>query len=127
MPDGKQPLDCKAKEPAQLKFEISELVPQVPENGDENSEHNNPDEKAARDLAKLELLEKSIVYYVRMAILVCLPVLCLVVLSSFALHLVLPSCWQWLTNDQVEAIKGVSLSAFGGLFLAIGTTIIMKK
>ena len=70
-----------------------------------NNEHNNLDVKAAQELAKLDLLEKSIVYYVRMAILICLPSLCLVVLCTFALHLVLPNTWQWLTGDHPALIN----------------------
>ncbi len=31
MLNGKQPLDFKTSEPDQLKFEIDELVPQIPE------------------------------------------------------------------------------------------------
>ena len=105
MLNGKQPLDFKTSEPDQLKFEIDELVPQIPEKDDENNEHNHLDVKAAQELAKLDLLEKSIVYYVRMAILICLPSLCLVVLCTFALHLVLPNTWQWLTGDHPALIN----------------------
>ena len=106
-----------------LELETAGLIPDS--NGDNHGK--DPDEEGAILIKKLEQREKRFVYSERLIILGSLVVLCLAILIVYVLHLILPASWRWLTEVEVDTIKNIFLSAFGGLIGTLATNYFLKK
>ena len=104
-----------------LELETAGLIPDS--NGDNHGK--DPDEEGAILIKKLEQREKRFVYSERLIILGSL--VGLAILIVYVLHLILPASWRWLTEVEVDTIKNISLSAFGGLIGTLATNYFLKK
>ena len=104
-----------------LELETAGLIPDS--NGDNHGK--DPDEEGAILIKKLE--QRKTFCSERLIILSSLVVLCLAILIVYVLHLILPASWRWLTEVEVDTIKNISLSAFGGLIGTLATNYFLKK
>lgn len=111
MPDGHPP----------LKLKTSGLI------ACRDNHDKDPDEDGAKQLRKLERREKSAVYWERIVIIFVLVFLCLAILCVFVWHLIMPSSLRWLSEAEIETIKNISLSTFGGLLGTVATNYFLKK
>lgn len=87
----------------------------------------DPDEEGAKQLKKLKQREKRFFYFDRLIALNTIVILCLAIIVVFVLHLILPANYRWLTAEEIDTIKNISLSAVGGLIGTVATNHFMKK
>ena len=48
-------------------------------------------------------------------------------MGVFLAHLVLPEQYRWLSSDDLDVIKDMSLTIFGGLAMSIGTMYLTRQ
>jgi hypothetical protein len=96
-----------------------------------------PDIKEAKDFANIinqevldtpiENKEKVWLYRVRMSILGTTAVFTVVIVLVFLWNLIAPTSLRWLSIDDWERIKELSIAIIVGLLMSISTTYFFKK
>lgn len=85
------------------------------------------DEDFEKQCQRLEMRETRHKYSIRRCVSAFLLVCAGVVVSAYTLHLILPERLHWLTAAQLDKIKDVALTVFGGLAMSVGTLFYAKK
>lgn len=88
----------------------------------------NPDNAAYKKVQEeLEVGETKLKYSMRRKVAGFLTVCAGLIVSVYTLHLILPSSWRWLSPEQLDDIKDISLTVFGSLTMSIGALFFSKK
>lgn len=85
------------------------------------------DEDFEKQIKKLEFKETNLKFSMRRIVAGFLTACAALILGVFTLHLVLPESWRWLSPADMDKIKDVALTVFGGLVMSIGTLFYSKK
>lgn len=85
------------------------------------------DEDFNNQLKKLEIGESILKYSMRRKVAAFLTGCAAAILFVFTLHLILPEELRWLSPEDLQTIKDVALTVFGGLAMSIGTMFYSKK
>lgn len=85
------------------------------------------DDDFNNQLKKLEFGENILKYSMRRKVAAFLTGCAGSILLVFTLHLIIPKEWRWLSPEDLQSIKDVALTVFGGLAMSIGTLFFSKK
>ena len=85
------------------------------------------DEDFDNQIKKLELGENILKYSMRRKVAAFLTGCAAIILLVFTLHLIFPEKWRWLSTQELDSIKDIALTIFGGLAMSIGTMFYSKK
>ena len=107
----------KLKSPMEKKQDGQAEAPTVP----------SDDEDFEKQLKELEYRETSLKFSMRRMVAGFLTFCAAVILGVFTLHLIMPESWRWLSADDLDKIKDVSITVFGGLVMSIGTLFYSKN
>ncbi len=94
---------------------------------EEDKRNKNPDKKAYKSIEELELGEANLKFSMRRKVAAFLTLCAALIMITYVLHLILPYSLHWLSPCQLNDIKDVAVTVFGGLALSIGTLFFSKK